>query len=249
MYKRGFVAVFTVFLLFSVANAQKAEVTISLSEGFFDALLDSVFKNFDPPQFSLAQNGINRRDAETLSLISQNSKGKNKNEAKVLPFTSHSASPRLRGEKPFCEESIKILREMNGVRTAVRFRDGKIYVPLAFSGGYAPPFVGCVDFAGWAETNIDLEFDQNTQRLVGRAKVLNVNLNGTAGIGGTIIAKLIQSTIDKKINPIEIMTLDKVTFGVPVKGSGNLKMKALGIRPELSNGLLNIHVDYEFLKG
>ena len=37
------------------------------------------------------------------------------------------------------------LREMNGVRTAVRFREGKVYVPLAFSGMYSPPFVGCVE--------------------------------------------------------------------------------------------------------
>ena len=32
-----------------------------------------------------------------------------------------------------CEEKVTLLREMNGVRTAVRFRDGKIYAPLAFS--------------------------------------------------------------------------------------------------------------------
>src|SRR5436190_21826709 len=71
-----------------------------------------------------------------------------------------------------CDESVTILREMNGVRTAVRFREGKILVPLAFSGSYAPPFVGCVAFAGWAETNIDLEFDQAGQKLIGRAHVL-----------------------------------------------------------------------------
>ena len=87
---------------------------------------------------------------------------------------------------------------MNGVRTAVRFRDGKILAPLAFSGSYNPPFVGCVPFSGWAESVIDLEFDQNSQRLIARARVLNVNLNGTGGIGGSVVAKLVQGSIDKK---------------------------------------------------
>lgn len=243
IFKRAFAAGLAVFLLFSAVNAQKAEVTISLNEAFFDALLDSVFKNFDPPQFSLAQNNFNREDAET-----QRGRILEAEFTDVL-FVSASAASVSGRPAAYCDETVKILREMNGVKTAVRIREGKIFVPLAFSANYAPPFVGCVEFAGWAETNIDLEFDQNAQRLIGRARVLNVNLNGTGGIGGTVIAKLIQSSIDKKLNPIEIMTLDKVSFGFPVQKSGNLRMKAVGVRPELGNGLLNIHVDYEFLKG
>ena len=208
MYKRVFSIGLAVFLLVSAASAQRAEVTVSLNEAFFDALLDSAFQNFDPPEFSMAEN---------------------KNSG--------------------CSESIKVLREMNGVRTAVRFREGKIFVPLAFSGNYAPPFVGCVGFAGWAETNIDLEFDQAGQRLIGRARVLNVNLNGTGGVGGTMIAKLLQGSIDKKLNPIEIIRLDKLTFGVPVQNGGSLRMRAASVRPEVGGGVLNIRVTYDFLKG
>jgi len=208
MYKKAFAAGLSVFLFFSAANAQKAEVTISLNETFFDALLDSVFKNFDPPAFPIVEN-----------------------------------------KSSGCDESIRILREMNGVRTAVRFREGKIFMPLAFSGNYAPPFVGCIEFAGWAEANLDLEFDQNGQRLVAKARVLSVNLNGAGGIGSSVIAKMIQSSIDKKLNPIEILTFDKISFGFPVQKSGNLRMKAVGVRPEISSGVVNIHIDYEFLKG
>jgi len=208
MYKKAFAAGLAVFLFFSAANAQKAEVTISLNETFFDALLDSVFKNFDPPAFPIVEN-----------------------------------------KSSGCDESIRILREMNGVRTAVRFREGKIFMPLAFSGNYAPPFVGCIEFAGWAEANLDLEFDQNGQRLVAKARVLSVNLNGAGGIGSSVIAKMIQSSIDKKLNPIEILTFDKISFGFPVQKSGNLRMKAVGVRPEISSGVVNIHIDYEFLKG
>ena len=259
MYKKAFVVCLAVFFFVSAANAQKAEVSIGLNEAFFDALLDSVFQNFDPPEFPIAQNIFNRRGAEARRKQLKIENGEWKMEKVVFQnssfsilnsqFSTSSASPRLRDINNFCSQTVKILREMNGVRTAVRFRDGRIYVPLAFSGNYSPPFIGCVEFAGWAESNIDLEFDQNTKKLIGRVRVLNVNLNGSGGIGGTLIARLIQSSIDKKLNPIEILSIDKLSFGVPIRKSGNLRMKALRVRPEVSNGLLNIRVDYEFLKG
>lgn len=255
IYKRIFAAGLAAFLLVSAVSAQKAEVTVSLNEPFFDALLDSVFQNFDPLEFSIAKNDLEGGEAEGRRTLAENGKLKREDEGGTRGFSTFlsqfsisPASRRLRERPVYCKESVRILREMNGVRTAVRFRDGKIYVPLAFSGNYAPPFVGCVEFAGWAETNIDLEFDRDGQRLVGRARVLNVNLNGTGGVGGTVIARLIQRSIDKKLNPIEIIRLDKLSFAFPVR-SGTLRMKALIARPELAAGSLNIHVTYEFLKG
>lgn len=215
-----------VVLASSMANAQKASVTISLDEAFFDALLNSIFQNFGPPEIAIAQHESDR----PISSIS--SRG-----------NSFAGSPATA-----CNQTIKILREMNGVRTAVRFRDGKIYVPLAFSGNYNPPFVGCVDFAGWAEANIDLVFDQRGQRLVGNAQVFNVNLNGTGGIGGSLIARMLQASIDKKLNPIEILTLDKISFGVPVQNAGNLRMRAVGARPIIRSGSVDVKIDYVFSK-
>lgn len=240
MYKRIFAAGLAVFLFISSATAQKAEVTIVLTESFFDALLESVFQNFDPPEFSVAENTSNRSEKAIP--------GVTPNRPVASTFTNGFGPIAVNGTNSVCSESIKILREMSGVRTAVRFRNGKIFVPLAFSGKYAPPFFGCLDFAGWAETNIELNFDQATQRLVGNAKVLNVNLNGTGGIGGTVIAKLIQTSIDKKLNPIEILNMEKLSIGIPVQQSGNLRMRATRVRPEIGAGQLNIRVDYEFVK-
>lgn len=249
MYKRAFAAALAVFLFVSVASAQKAELTISLNEAFFDALLDSVFQNFDPPEFLMAQNRFNRTDIESERSKKQRDNGKNGAEMFYTEYRPAVLPPTLRHETPVCRESVKILRDINGVRTAVRFREGKIYMPLAFTGSYAPPFIGCVEFAGWAETNLQLEFDQDGQRLIGRVKVFNVNLNGTRGIGGTVIAKLIQTSIDKKLNPIDILTLDNLSFGIPVQKVGNLRMKALRVRPEVGNAVLNVKIEYEFLKG
>ena len=197
-------------LLFMVpsVSAQRADVTLSVQDSFFDAVLDSVFQNFDPPSFPLKEE-------------------------------------RTSG----CDESIRVLREMNGVRTAVRFREGKVFVPLAFNGHYSAPFVGCVDFAGVAEASMDLEFDREGQRLIGRAHVQNVNLNGAGGVGGTMIARTLQNSVDKKLNPIEILKLDNLSFGFPIRSAGNLKMRAVALRTEITNGQLNIVVTYDFLKG
>lgn len=252
MYRFIFAVVFAVFSLSTLVNAQKAEVAVSLNEAFFDALLDSIYQNFDAPEFSLARNNIHRRDVDTPVVRTGSGSGwvstrSVRTQSLSLPVLTF-ASQRLSGEKSACTESVKILREINGVRTAFRFREGKIYVPLAFSGNYAPPFVGCVEFSGWAESNIDLDFDRNGQRLIGRVRVLNVNLSGTGGVGGSVIAKLLQTSIDKKFNPIDILTLDKLSFLFPISKSGSLKIKATAIRTEIGNGVLNVVVTYQFLK-
>ena len=242
MLKQTLVAVIAVLSFCVAATAQKPEVTVSLNEQFFDAFLDSMFQNLDPPKFSLAGNYANGGEpGSTGALIG----GGPKYFSSVGSRYSFSGAEKT----TLCDESIRILREVNGVRTAVRFREGKIFVPLAFSGNYNPPLVGCVEFAGWAESNIDLEFDRDNQRLIGRIKVLNVNLNGSGGIGGTFIAKMLQSSIDKKLNPVEIMRLDKLSFGIPIQNTGSLRMKAVSIRSEVMNGSLNVRIAYDFVKG
>jgi hypothetical protein len=152
----------------SVVPAQKTEITISFSEQFFDALLDAVFLYAEPPEFPLAAN--TRRDAEPVSRPSITSG--------MYSFAETSVA----ANEP-CTESVKLLRENAGTRTSVRFREGKITAPLAFTGKYNPPLIGCVAFTGTADTLINLEFDQAGQRLIARVKVRDVSLNGTGGIG------------------------------------------------------------------
>jgi hypothetical protein len=206
MIKRIAPIVVSLFVLSNVATAQKADITVSLGEPFFDALLDAVLTGADTPEFPIGE----RTEA--------------------------------------CSESIKVRREMNGVRTAVRFREGKITVPLAFSGEHALPFVGCVEFAGWADTAIDLEFDRAGQRLVGRANVQRVNLNGTGGVGATMIANLLQKSIDRRLNPFEILQMDKLSFVVPIQNSRGLRAQAVGVRQEVQNGQLSVTITYQFSK-
>ena len=209
-------------LFASVASAQKTEITISFGEQFFDALLDAVFVYAPPPEFI-----ITKSNSSSSTVAVGNS------------FAS----------KRECSESVKLLRETNGKRTSVRFREGRITAPIAFSGNYNTPFIGCVPFAGVAETVVDLEFDEPNQRLLARARVTDVSLNGTGGIGGGMVARMVQGSIDRKINPIEVIKTDKVSFELPLQSSGSVRMRATGFSHQVVNGQLVIHIAYIFEKG
>lgn len=228
--KKAAAAIVTFFFVISSANAQKPEVTVTLNEAFFDSLMSALFDSSTPLEFSIAA-AKERTPAEARSSVA---------------FASGFASDDSKAAA--CKEVVQIVKENNGVRSAVRFRENKILAPLAFNGSYDAPFIGCVPFSGYAETVIDLEFDQQNQRLIARARVTNVSLNGTGGVGGGLIAKMLQGSIDKKINPMELVSLEKLSFMLPVQKESNLKMKAAGVRHEVLNGALNIHVAYEFIK-
>jgi hypothetical protein len=186
-------------------------------------LLDAVYKNSAPPEFPLSTVNVGTRDR--------------------VARTSFAGPARA------CDDSIKILRENSSTRTAVRFREGKIYAPVAFTGTYSPPLLGCVEFAGYAESNVDLEFDRVAQKLSGRVRVLSVVLNGTNGLGSSLIAKMVQSSIDKKLNPVELIDLAKLSFPVTLQNSARLRMQAVGIRHEVNAGSLSIVITYDFAKG
>jgi hypothetical protein len=245
-------AIFMILMCASLVKAQAAEVSVALNEQFFDALLDAIFKNFNTPEFPLAKKDFQVEKPE-LAFNNRNLKPfVFRSKFTHFNFQSDASSGGFRSAtktKTKCNESVRLLRESDGVRTAVRFRDGKIYAPIAFSGSYNPPLVGCIDFQGWAETNIDLEYDRQNRKLVGRLRVLNVNLGGITNLASGVLSRLVQSSIDRKINPIEILQIDKLSFVVPVQNvNGALKMKATGVRHEINNGVLNVHIGYEFSK-
>jgi len=245
--------IFSVLLLASAANAQTAEVSVALNEQFFDALLDAIFKNFNAPEFPLARNDSKLQIPDSRfqirnkrAFVPEYQKA-NFNFQNNLESGIWNLQPAKIGE---CNESIRLLREIDGVKTAVRFREGKIYAPLAFSGSYNPPLVGCIDFQGWAETNIELEYNRQNQKLLGRVRVLSVNLGGVTNLASGVLSRLVQGSIDKKINPIEILQTDKLSFVVPLQNAnGSLKMKAVAVNHTISNGILNIAIAYEFSKG
>ena len=201
---------------------QRAEVTISLNEQFFDSLIDAIFQNSPAPQFPLSQ-------------VTNGS-------------TSQSTSSFVSRSETACPATVTLLRENKSMKTAVHLREGKINAPVAFTGNYSPPLIGCLDFSGYADTTIELQYDRNTQKLFGRVHVNNVNLDGTGGIGGSLVARMVQGSIDKKLNPIEIIDLEKLSFPFTLPNTAKLRMKAVGVRYEVVSAAVNIIISYEFQK-
>lgn len=228
MFRSSSVLAAIVLIFAGTVSAQQAPVWITLNEDFFDSFLNAVFTNFEPPQFSIAA-------ADGIPSDSANSR-----------FFGFANSAGSRDDS--CGETISILRENSGVRTAVRFRGGQVYVPLAFSGSYRAPIVGCLEFSGWAESNLALDLDSDAKRLFGRITVTNVVLDGSRGIGGQMVARMLQSSIDRRLNPIEILRLESLSFKVPVQNGGSLRMKANDVRPEFGDRSLNVRISYSFDK-
>src|SRR5260370_32901412 len=60
---------------------------------------------------------------------------------------------------PDCRSEIRLKREAAGVRTAVHFENGRIVGPLAFAGAYSSSLMGCIEFSGGADAEINLQYD------------------------------------------------------------------------------------------
>jgi len=102
-----------------------------------------------------------------------------------------------------CASSITILPQGSGTQTGVQFDNNRLNVPLAFSGSYS--FGGCYQFSGWAQSNLELRFDQNSQSVFGIVNVETVNLDGVNPIVSGLITPIVQSTINERVNPIKIV--------------------------------------------
>lgn len=225
------------FVIFSIpyAYAQRPpEITISAGEEFFDSVLDAALMGPDLPEFSISALGLMSDLRERLPFLT----------ASYLTDWTYRAN----GTGNTCREVITLRREGSGGRTAIRFRDRKIFAPLSFTGQYNPPFIGCVQFGGVADTELNLEFDHETRRLIARARVVDVNLEGSGGIGGGVIARMVQNSIDRKVNPIEIISLEKLSFVLPLRTQAQLQMNARTIRTEVLPGRIAINVAYEISK-
>src|SRR5437762_9046714 len=110
-----------------------------------------------------------------------------------------------------CASEIRLKREVNGVRTAVHFENGHIVGPLAFSGAYNASLMGCIEFSGWADSEVTLEYDNTRRAVVARFRVRDIHLNNAPAVLTEPLLGMVQGTIDRKYNPVELFTLDKLS--------------------------------------
>jgi len=149
-----------------------------------------------------------------------------------------------------CASEIRLKREVGGVRTAIHFENGRVVGPLAFAGAYYSSLLGCVEFTGWADSEVNLSFDSKRRALIARFHLREIHLNDMPALANGPVLSLVQSTIDRRYNPVEVLTLDQISTLVNIpQAGGALRLRATDIRPEVTPGGLALHVSYEFVRG
>src|SRR3954467_6593915 len=76
-----------------------------------------------------------------------------------------------------CASEIRLKRENAGTRTSVHFENGKIVGLLAFAGAYNQSLMGCIEFTGSANTDVNLEYDAKRRAVIARFYVREIHLN------------------------------------------------------------------------
>jgi hypothetical protein len=144
-----------------------------------------------------------------------------------------------------CTNTITLLPEGSGVKTGVQFRNGSVYAPMAFTGSYN--LAGCLQFKGWAQTQIKLSFDQEKQTVYGHVDVEGVNLEGVNPIANNFVTVFVQSAINQRVNPLVLVSEQQLSLMIPVKASnGAVKARAKDVRAEILDGSLKLYLTYEF---
>jgi hypothetical protein len=150
-----------------------------------------------------------------------------------------------------CASEIALRREMNGTRTAVRLQAGRISAPVAFSGSYSAPLIGCLKFEGWADTQLNLNFDQAKQALTAHVEVKAVHLKKIPVMFGEGLTGLVQDALDARVNPIEILRAEQLSARLPmtkVSGDASLRLRAREVRHEVLPNELRLRIVYEFVR-
>jgi hypothetical protein len=197
-----------------------ASAQIVLGQDLFNQILTTIFRDINEPTFPLALNG-------------DSTSGPVYERANFL-------------QDPACDGTIRIKAEGSGVRSGLRLENGRISAPLAFSGSYNSPF-GCLQFTGWSQADLELRFDKEKQAVYGRVNVETVNLDGVNPLFGGLITPLVQSTINTRVNPIQIIHPGQLAVDMPVASTGG-KLQAVveDVRAEVKENSLNLYVYYTF---
>ncbi len=141
---------------------------------------------------------------------------------------------------------ITLKPEGSGATTAVKMDTGQILVPLAFTGN-VNALGNCFDFTGWAQANLDLRFDETQQIVFGQINVQTVNLDGVAPVVSGLLTPLVQSTLNQRVNPVQVLRGDQIALKIPIKSTQNtLQANVKDVRAEIKDNSLFLYVTYNF---
>ena len=122
--------------------------------------------------------------------------------------------------------------------------------PLAFAGAYSSSLLGCIEFSGWADSEVNLEFNSERRALVARFHLRDIRLNNVPAIANGPLLTMVQTAIDRRYNPVDLFTLEQLSTRVNIQpAKGALQLRAREIRPEITPSGLTLHITYEFVRG
>jgi len=203
-----------------------AEITISFTEQFANSFLDALFTNLKPPAFPLGADNVHDQSL--------------RNRANAFSASGTSA----------CVSEVVLQREVDGVYTAIHFTNKGIVAPLAFTGTYNTGLLGCVRFRGWANALVNLEYDRQSQILLARVAVQDFHLSDLSTRASGVVKELVQSAINKRVNPIKILQATQLATRLPITSAGGaLRLRVTDLRPEILQNELRLHLFYEFVGG
>jgi hypothetical protein len=201
-----------------VGGLAPGTATVVLNQQFFDTVLGTIFREMNAPAFPL--NFTGRVEDE-----------------RAIKFASFQGAA--------CDSQIILKPEGSGVTTGVRFENGEISAPLAFSGSTSL-FGNCLNFTGWAQTKLDLRYDEQTQNVFGQINVQTVNLDGAAPLSG-LITPVVQTTLNNRVNPIEVLRGQQIALNLPIRAAeGNLQATVKDVRAEVKDNALHLYITYNF---
>lgn len=191
---------------------------IVLRQEFFNEVLGAIFRDMNDPAFPLGVATVGDGDP-------------------TYELAAFQAS---------CESKITVLPEGSGVQTALRFENNRIAAPLAFTGNFNSP-VGCFPFTGWAQAYLDLRYDPATQIVLGQINVETVNLDGVNPIVSGFVTPLVQTTLNTRVNPIQMIQGSQIAVNAPIASTGGtLRADVQDVRADVKDNALNLYVIYAF---
>ncbi len=193
-------------------------VVVAISDSFFSEMLGTVFRDLGAPSFNLAAGGAPANSSSLENVVFQGG----------------------------CTNTMTLAAEGSNTKTQVKFAGGKISAPLVFSGNYN--LLGnCMQFKGWAQTTMQLSFDQPSQTLYGRLSVDGVDLENVNPLANNFVTVFVRTAIDSKVNPIQLLRPQQLQLLIPVQASnGSVKAHVKDVRSEVQDGSLRLHITYDF---
>ena len=198
-----------------------ATAQIVLKRDFFNEVLQTIFRDMNAPSFPLG--------------LSEN---KNSADSETAKYALFQDNP--------CDGKITLLPEGSGVQSTLKFDNNRIIAPLAFRGSYSS-MLGCINFSGWTQANLELRYDANQQIVFGQLNIETVNLDGVTPVLSGIITPLVQGTLNQRVNPLQILQGKQIALNLPIAATnGNIKANVKDVRSEIKDNALNLYVIYEF---